>query len=98
MHEIQNEGDIINLIGYETILKFDFLSDSIMTFNTISPINIDGNYVNFQIEFFIEDDITSLEFFNYDSFSNFLLKYKIFRLCKINDISQDVLYKRKYDK
>jgi len=96
--KIQNETDIIKLIGYETILKFSFISDGMMTYETLAPDPRCQDLYNYEIVFFIEEG-TQPEFFCYDSFSNFLLKYKIYQLEKIcmNDNSREVLYSRKYD-
>lgn len=93
--KIENEGDIINLIGFNTVLKFSFISDGIMTYETIKPISVDDCYYDLEIEFFVEEAF-NIEFFCYDSFSDFLIKYKIFRLAYIVGEVSHTLYERKY--
>lgn len=93
--KIEHEGDIVNLIGVNTLLKFSFISDCIVTFETINPILIDDCYCDFEIEFFVEE-VETIQFFCYDSFSNFLLKYKIYKLTyKVGEVNK-LLYERKY--
>lgn len=93
--KIENEADIINLIGFNTMLKFSFISDGIMTYETIKPILVDGTYYNFEIEFFVEED-KNIEFFCYDSFSDFLIKYKIYKLKYNHGNFNNILYERQY--
>ena len=83
MTELTTEADVINLIGFETPLKFEFISDGIFTFKTVIPNQKDG-IVFYEIEFFSNPD-KSLDFFSYDSFSNFLLKYQIHTVSAINE-------------
>jgi len=95
--KIEHEGDIINLIGLNTVLKFHYISDAIITFKTVKPLLIDDVYYDFVVEFFAENDVTKLEFFCYDSFSEFLIKYRIHQLSyELGDINV-ILYRRKYD-
>lgn len=68
------EADIINLIGYETVLKFVFTSEGIFTFETIIPIG--DNLDKYEIDFYTKNK-GHQEFFRYDSFSSSLLKYQI---------------------
>ena len=37
MIQLPTEADVINLIGFETPLKFEFISDGIFTFKTVIP-------------------------------------------------------------
>lgn len=83
MTELTTEADVINLIGFETPLKFEFISDGIFTFKTVIPNQKDG-IVFYEIEFFSNPD-KSLDFFAYDTFSNFLLKYQIHTVSAINE-------------
>jgi len=83
MTQLTTEADVINLIGFETPLKFEFISDGIFTFKTVIPNQKDG-IVFYDIEFFSNPD-KSLDFFAYDTFSNFLLKYQIHTVNAINE-------------
>ena len=93
--KIEHEGDIVNLIGLNTVLKFSFISDCVVTFETVKPILIDGSYCDFEIEFFVEET-ENIEFFCYDSFSDFLLKYKVHKLAYKAGEVNNILYERKY--
>ena len=86
MTQLTTEADVINLIGFETPLKFEFISDGIFTFRTVIP-NQKNGIVFYEIEFFSNPD-KSLDFFAYDTFSNFLLKYQIHSVTAI-DKSRD---------
>ena len=86
MIELTTEADVINLIGFETPLKFEFISDGIFTFRTLIP-NEKNGIVYYDVEFFSNPD-KSLDFFAYDTFSNFLLKYQIHSVTAI-DKSRD---------
>ena len=84
MNQLTKEAEVINLIGYETPLKFEFVSDNIFTFKTVIPSQ-ENDIVFYEIEFFSNPN-ESLEFFAYDSFSNFLLKYQIHTVNAINNL------------
>jgi len=86
MTQLTTEADVINLIGFETPLKFEFISDGIFTFRTVIP-NQKNGIVFYDVEFFSNPD-KSLDFFAYDTFSNFLLKYQIHSVTAI-DKSRD---------
>ena len=86
MTELTTEADVINLIGFETPLKFEFISDGIFTFRTVIP-NQKNGIVFYDVEFF-SNPHKSLDFFAYDTFSNFLLKYQIHSVTAI-DKSRD---------
>lgn len=83
MIQLPTEADVINLIGFETPLKFEFISDGIFTFKTVIP-NQKDDIIFYEIEFFSNPD-KSLDFFAYDTFSNFLLKYQIHTVSAINE-------------
>jgi len=82
MTQLTTEADVINLIGFETPLKFEFISDGIFTFRTVIP-NQKNGIVFYDVEFFSNPD-KSLDFFAYDTFSNFLLKYQIHSVTAID--------------
>jgi hypothetical protein len=96
--KLETEADVINLIGYDTPMKFTFTSEGIMEFETLIP----KSYANmdlftYVVEFFIEEN-TLPEFFAYDCFSSFLEKYQIHTV-KINYKGQNVsdeIYFRTY--
>jgi|TARA_B110000902_G_C13858307_1_gene417991 hypothetical protein len=82
MTQLTTEEEVISLIGFETPLKFEFISDDIFTFRTVIP-NQKNGIVYYDVEFFSNPD-KSLDFFAYDTFSNFLLKYQIHSVTAID--------------
>ena len=75
--ELQSEADVINLIGYDTPMKFNNTSEGIFEFQTlITQVYDDMNLFTYRVEFFIGEG-TQPEFFNYDSFGSFLSNYQI---------------------
>ena len=75
--ELQSEADVINLIGYDTPMKFNYTSEGVFEFQTlITQIYDDMNLFTYKVEFFIAEG-TRPEFFNYDSFGSFLSEYQI---------------------
>ncbi|MDB4246002.1 hypothetical protein N9824_00495 [bacterium] len=96
--ELNTEADVISLIGYETPMKFNFTSEGVFTFNTVVPDSNADGIVFYEVEFFSEPDV-SPDFFAYDSFSNFLLKFKIASVNSIDESTQTKtqLYFRTYE-
>jgi len=75
--ELQSEADVINLIGYNTPMKFNYTSEGIFEFKTLIPkLNDNMDLFTYKVEFFIGQGDTP-EFFIYDSFSDFLSDYQI---------------------
>mgnify|MGYP003669624001 FL=1 len=95
MQELTTESEVVSLIGYETVLKFHFISEGVFTFKTLTP----KEDIVYEIEMFSGED-KDIEFFDYDSFSNFLLSYQIHSLTAVNIDGQTrtELYSRFYDK
>ncbi len=96
MNQLQNEVEVLNLIGYKTALQFRFSSENIIHYQTIVPVN-EFNYYN--ISFFLSDD-NDKTFFNFDSFEGFLLEYQIHEV-QLLDIDKKVIgdiYFSEYDK
>ena len=97
MIQLETEADVISLIGFETPLKFEFISDGIFTFRTVIP-NQKNGIVFYDVEFFSNPD-KSLDFFAYDTFSNFLLKYQIHSVTAIDESrnTKTEIYFRTYE-
>ena len=77
LKELQSEADVVNLIGYDTPMKFNNACEGIIEFQTLIPQIYDNvNLFTYKVEFFIEEG-TNPEFFDYDSFSSFLSNYQI---------------------
>tara|TARA_R110000796_G_scaffold143848_1_gene260530 strand:- start:17 stop:319 length:303 start_codon:yes stop_codon:yes gene_type:complete len=96
MKELTTEAEVVALIGYETVLKFHFISEGVFIFKTLIPTE---DSVIYEIELFSGED-RHIEFFDYDSFSNFLLSYQIHSLTAVSIDGQirTELYSRHYDK
>lgn len=89
------EADIVSLIGFETTLKFDYAADGMVTYKTVDPCQAD--LCSYEIIFYLETD-NYPEFFAYDRFSMFLLKYQISEVIQILEITGDrkSIYFKKY--
>ena len=75
--ELQSEADVINLIGYDTPMKFNYTSEGVFEFQTLIPQMYDNmDLFTYKVEFFIGQDV-SPEFFAHDSFGSFLSDYQI---------------------
>ncbi len=97
--QLQSEADVINLIGYNTPMKFNYTSEGTFEFETLIPksySNID--LFTYVVEFFIEEG-RSPEFFMYDSFSDFLSDYQIHsvKLSFKSDESDKEIYSKPYE-
>ena len=85
---LKHEDSIKNFIGRKTVLKFDFMSDNIAKYKTVTPIKINPNkeddinsyFVNYEIEFFVED---GRELFCYDTLSEFLDRHQIYEVFEV---------------
>ena len=97
LKELQSEADVINLIGYDTPMKFNYTSEGTFEFQTLIPKIYDNmDLFTYKVEFFIEEG-TQPEFFTHDSFSNFLSSYQIHTVSidydGLND-SQQIYFKQ----
>ena len=95
--ELQSEADVINLIGYDTPMKFNYTSEGTFEFQTLIPQIYDNmDLFTYKVEFFIEEG-TNSEFFTHDSFSSFLSNYQIHTVSidynGLND-SQEIYFKQ----
>ena len=73
---MKNQQEVIDFIGKETVLKFDYASDNIATFKTC----IAEENIIYEVALFFEEGMT---FFNYDSFNNFLEIMQVFYCLRI---------------
>lgn len=80
------EQEVRQLVGHKTILKFDYLVDSVAEYKTVTPVLIDDQYKNYKVSFFCEsfDAI-----FAYDSLDGFLSTMQIFEVTVITDSPSD---------
>ena len=81
MKELKTQEDCINFIGKETIVKFDYASDNMLIYKSVTPIEIDEEYVNFELSIFCGDGDT---FFCYEPLGKLMFKKQIFEL-KLED-------------
>ena len=85
MIKLETEADVINLVGYETPMNFEVLSEGIITYSNEKH----------QLDLFSRSDKTSNEFLAVDSFSEFLSDYQIFEL--IDKETTETLYSRTWE-
>ena len=93
---LKTEEQVIDLVGKETTLKFEFMSDSVITFVTLVPFIKDGELKRYKVSLFYEE---LQDFFAYDNLSNFLSNFQIFELIEENECCKGngtVLYHNKY--
>ena len=77
---IKTREEVIELIGKNTTLGFEFLEGGIATYRTLTPINIAGTLAIFELDLGVTDEDGVLGIFKYDSFSGQLAKSHIFNL------------------
>ena len=77
---LQDKSQILELIGKETILKFDFMCDNIMVFKTLSPIR---DYKNYEVEVFFE---SGESFFCYEKLEELIREKQVF---EVNESSME---------
>lgn len=95
--DLFSEADVINLIGYETPLEFVYATEGMFTFKTLIPTK--KSLSHYEIDFFRQEG-KELEFFKFDSFSNFLSDYQIYRVTECSDFDdsvREVLFLSKYE-
>ena len=92
--KLKTEQEVIDLIGKETILKFDFMSEGLLAYDTVVPKIIDGDLISYEITFFYKE---LKDFFCYDSLSNFLSEFQIFELAVNVSGNRTILYHNKYN-
>ena len=88
---LKNQQEVIDFIGKETVLKFDYIADSIVTFKTC----ITRNNNIYEVALFYEEGMT---FFNYDNFYNFMEQMQVFtvyEVCEVTNV-RTKLYEEKY--
>jgi len=95
--ELKTEQEVIDLVGGETTLKFEFMSDNLMTYTTLVPFIKDGELKIYKVSLFYED---LQDVFAYDALiGGFLSDFQIFELTEENECCKGkgiVLYQNKY--
>lgn len=89
----KNRKEVEEFFKHES-LKFSFRSDNELFFKTLNPVEIDGEFYNFEFSFYDEGE----DFFNYTKFSEWLFKFKLATVTCIleNDDSRVELYFDKF--
>ena len=88
---LKSQQEVIDFIGKETVLKFDYIADNIATFRTC--ITYDNDI--YEVALFFEE---GMAFFNYDNFANFLEQMQVFRVYQICEVTsiRTKIYEEKY--
>tara|TARA_R110000772_G_scaffold237560_1_gene349447 strand:- start:204 stop:506 length:303 start_codon:yes stop_codon:yes gene_type:complete len=95
--ELKTEQEVIDLVGRETTLKFEFMSDNLMTYSTLVPFIKDEELKRYKVSLFYED---LQDVFAYDNLIGFLSDFQIFELIEENECCKGkgiVLYQNKYE-
>lgn len=75
--ELKSEEDIVELIGLNTAMKFKYMSEGIIQFQTVVRNCYDNmDLFTYVVDFYIGEG-NAQEFCNYDSFGQFLSNYRI---------------------
>ena len=77
MKELTTQQECIDFIGKETILKFNFGSEGVLHYKTITPLEINGDYFKAELTVFLEDNA---DFFCYEPLGDLMFKKQIFEL------------------
>ena len=77
---IKTREEVIELVGKDTTLGFEFLEGGIATYRTLTPVNIGGYLSTFELDLGVTDEDGVLGIFKYDSFSGQLAKSRVFNL------------------
>ena len=81
MKELKTRQDIINLIGNDTVLKFDYMSDRVAYFKSLTyQDSEDDDYHKFVVAFFYDE---YQDLFCYDTLDGFLKKFPIYQVHKV---------------
>jgi len=90
-----SRGQIIELVGENTVLEFQCMVDSVMEYKTVIPLLREGEYIHYKIMFFYEEGEVV---FRNDTLSGFLDKFQIFELAEVRDLPKQykVLYTETY--
>ncbi len=91
----RNRQEVNDFFGDE-IFKFHFRSDGVLTFDTLEPINLGGDYFDFSVTLF-DKELT--DFFCYSKLSGWLDQFQIFEVIKYksgNKEDREVLYFEQY--
>lgn len=93
MKELNNEAAILNFIGKRTVLEFEHCIDGIVTYKTVIPKEILGEYCFIELEVFIE---TTTDFLKFETTENVLYKKQVFEVNVIRLSGNENLYHKKY--
>ena len=91
----KNVNEVKHFFGKE-MLKFSFMSDNIIFFDTLAPISLGDEYYNFQLSFYYE---SGFSFFDYETVKDLIDN---FRVSEVQAISMDntttiTMFFQKYD-
>ena len=91
----KNEKEVKQFFGNE-MMKFSFMSDNIIFYETLAPIALGDDYYNFQVSFYYE---SGTDFFDYE---NLKILSSDFRVSEVQAISLDnkntvTMFFQKYD-
>ena len=92
---LKNNDEVVEFLGKNTVLKFEFFSDSLCVFQTCIPKKLGDSYVFYEVTFYHnENDV----FGRYDSFSEYLKKENIQKLIEFDDVTlkRTLLYQQKF--
>ena len=84
MEQFKDDQEVKEFFKSE-IFKFEIICDNVAQFKTVRPIEIDGNYTDFQVSTYPE----SKPFMCYDSLDDLMGDMKIFEVYSINTFTNE---------
>lgn len=96
-HFFKNEDEIRAFFA-ETMFQFQYRVDSVLTYKTIEPIEVGGNYNKYQVELFDNGDVI-FNFCRLSGKGGFLDAFQIFNVTKLSSerMPSVELYLKKFD-
>jgi len=94
MEQLTTEKECLDLIGKDSIFKFDYACDGVLSYKSVTPTINDGDYKQVTFEVFYD---VSDSFFSYDTLENILYKKQLFevKIGEFND-TYETIYHKKY--
>jgi len=91
--ELANQQAVINLVGKDISLEFQYAASNLLNYETVLPKKINGEYYDFEVSVFYE----SSEYFSiYETMEDICYKRQVFELKVKTRKHTKTLYHKKY--
>ena len=82
MEQLVNEQAVVNILGKDTVMKFECMMDNVITYKTPYPKWIKDSLTFYELDVFLNDCDS---FCDYEKVTDLTFKREVFRLVEIND-------------